>query len=60
VPTKIHTLRLRLRALVPGYATTLQQVAGAHGIADTRISVVQPYPPGEAARLIAHCRGEGE
>jgi ribosomal-protein-alanine N-acetyltransferase len=58
--TEIDTPRLRLRPLVPGDAAALQRAAAAHAIADTMISVPHPYPPGEAARFIAHCQVERE
>jgi len=58
--TKIDTPRLRLRPLAPADAPALQRAAAAGAIADTMISVPHPYPPGEAARFIAHCQVERE
>jgi RimJ/RimL family protein N-acetyltransferase len=58
--TEIDTPRLRLRPLIPADAPALQRAAAARAIADTMISVPHPYPPGEAARFIAHCQVERE
>jgi RimJ/RimL family protein N-acetyltransferase len=49
----LETKRLRLRALEPSDASTIQQAANERKIADTMISLPFPYPVGEAERYLA-------
>ena len=48
----LETARLILRSLETSDAASIRQEAGVREIADTMISLLHPYPPGEAERYL--------
>ena len=56
----LDTPRLQLRPLELSDTSAIQKAAGAREIADTMISLLHPYPVGEAKRYIARQQAERE